>query len=357
MGTPADSGHATDAPTRTLRLFVGAGLFGVVLIALGLAVDFVLHALDPDLANEESLFTLRNPGRLLLGFGMAGTALGLSGAASIMMDAANGETRLLHVGRLSLRVGLVVLVVSLVYVAAGPGFGHGHDSVAGALELTDGSRLSSSAAIEVDRSRLPESEALALATLAWSRTGSVDGDSGHVHGESEPVVSNLSPSESAAVAAQLVIATEAASKLITLEQAKAAGYVQASNVLPGVGAHLIKWSLVDQPFDLAAPSMLLFDEVRAGYGLELVAFSYWAVSEGAPEGFTGDSDVWHQHYGLCFENGWLAREGDPDRAACAGDWINGSDLWMLHAWLVPGLENDGGVFADVNELLCDRFCS
>ena len=355
MGTPADSGHATDVPTRSLRLFVGAGLFGVVLIAVGLAVDFVLHALDPDLANEESLFTLKNPGHLLLGFGMVGTALGLSGAASIMMDP-DGGTRLLHAGRLSLRVGLAVLVVSLVWIAAGPGFGHGHDDVAGALELTDGTRLSSSAAVGVDRSRLPESEALALATLAWSRSGSVDADGGHVHGESDSAAGDLSPSESTAVAAQLAIATEAASKLTTLEQAEAAGYVQASNVLPGVGAHLIKWSLVDQPFDLAAPSMLLFDEVRAGYGLELVGFSYWAVSGDAPEGFVGDSDVWHQHYGLCFENGWLAREGDPDRAACAGDWINGSDLWMLHAWLVPGLENDDGVFADVNELLCDRFC-
>jgi hypothetical protein len=59
---------------------------------------------------------------------------------------------------------------------------------------------------------------------------------------------------------------------------------------------------------------------------------------------------------MCFDNGWLKNDNIPDRRSCAGDWINGSDLWMLHAWVVPGLDNEYGVFHNVNPLLCERAC-
>jgi hypothetical protein len=59
---------------------------------------------------------------------------------------------------------------------------------------------------------------------------------------------------------------------------------------------------------------------------------------------------------MCFENGYLKDDNLPDGSSCDGDWINGSDLWMLHAWVVPGLENDLGLFANVNPLLCERAC-
>ena len=42
---------------------------------------------------------------------------------------------------------------------------------------------------------------------------------------------------------------------------------------------------------------------------------------------------------------------------CPGqDWFNGEDLWMLHAWVVPGVENEYGIFHNVNPLLCERAC-
>lgn len=359
MGSQDDSGQDSAAQARRLQDFVAIGLFGLLLIAIGLAVDFVLHAQNPELAADEGLFTLENPGHLLLGLGITAAAVGLGGAAAALIRSGSEGAQFLRLGRVSARLGLAVLVLALVYVASGPGFGHGHGEIDGALQLSDGERMSSAMAAEIDRSRLPEDQAVALAALSWSRTGSIDDTGpGHQHGDSdsESVAGELTAAESEALAAQLAVAAEVAGKYPTAADAEADGYVRASTGVQGVGAHWVKWTLVDQPFDVAKPSMLLFEEVRHGYGFELVAFSYWAASIDEPEGFVGDTDEWHRHYGLCFENGWLKRENDPDRASCAGDWVNGSDLWMLHAWVVPGMENERGVFAANNPRLCERFC-
>jgi hypothetical protein len=113
---------------------------------------------------------------------------------------------------------------------------------------------------------------------------------------------------------------------------------------------------VDQPFDPANPSQLLYEEVKFGQAVELVGLSYWNASEHQPEGFAGDADGWHQHFGTCFVNGYLVDEDVPDRDSCAGDWINGSGLWMVHAWVVPGMENDRGVFQAANRRICERIC-
>ncbi len=134
--------------------------------------------------------------------------------------------------------------------------------------------------------------------------------------------------------------------------AAANGYVQSALQVPGVGSHWTKWSLVDQEFDPARPSQLLFHQETQGGPAKLAAFSYWVRSVDEPEGFAGSNDDWHQHIGLCFINGWLHDTNVLNRADCAGDWVNGSDLWMLHAWIVSGVENEWGVFSQVNPALC-----
>ncbi len=62
MGSHGAAIDASEGQPRSLRRYVAVALFGLPLIAVGLAVDFVLHALDPDLAGEEGLFTVKNPG-------------------------------------------------------------------------------------------------------------------------------------------------------------------------------------------------------------------------------------------------------------------------------------------------------
>ena len=71
-----------------------------------------------------------------------------------------------------------------------------------------------------------------------------------------------------------------------------------------------------------------------------------------PEGFAGPNDHWHQHQGLCVVNGWVDRERVSGPDACAGTFLAGGDLWMLHAWVVPSFPDRLGKFATFNPVLC-----
>lgn len=149
--------------------------------------------------------------------------------------------------------------------------------------------------------------------------------------------------------AQWSAAVAAVASLDSADEAAAAGYTRAAVQGPGVGVHWVNWTLIDQPFDPTRPAMLLFDERRDA--APLVGFSFWLRSDGSPQGFVGPNDAWHQHSGICVVNGWVDREvSTPD--TCAGSYLGGNDLWMLHAWVVPGWENRWGPFAVMNPSLC-----
>jgi hypothetical protein len=209
----------------------------------------------------------------------------------------------------------------------------------------------------VDRSRLSREEAVGIALLARARQSPVPEDETHSHddhgGSAEKT--ELTEEQREALEEQWNAAVATVPSLDTIEEAEAAGYVLASGKSDGAGVHYVKWSIVDRPFDPATPSMLLFDELVRGEPMELIAYSYWVSSEEIPEGFVGEEDHWHRHLGVCFINGYIKDE-NVLRSQCPGDWVNGMDLWMLHAWVVPGLENEYGRFHTVNPFLCERAC-
>ena len=66
---------------RRTAAFLSAGLLGVAALLGGLALDSYLHARDPGLAHREGLFTLGNPGHVLLGIGIGLVVVGVVGAA------------------------------------------------------------------------------------------------------------------------------------------------------------------------------------------------------------------------------------------------------------------------------------
>jgi hypothetical protein len=151
--------------------------------------------------------------------------------------------------------------------------------------------------------------------------------------------------------AQLHAARVSASRLARLAHLERAGYYLGSYYVPGVGVHYIDWRRVGATFDPAHPAMLLVD-ATPGHQPRLAGFSYWLRTARPPAGFSGDGDVWHQHRGMCFVDGMLARDGVPSANECDGTWLNGADLWMLHVWIVPGYPNDAGMFAEKNDALC-----
>ncbi len=191
----------------------------------------------------------------------------------------------------------------------------------------------------------------ALRTLARLESAPIVGPivhAGHGNAGAEPP---LRPND--ALARELRAAADAACRLRTPEDAQRAGYTLSSVFDPGVGTHWTNWRLVDAPFDVARPSMLLFAPWLGA--TRLVGFSYWVRAPLPPAGFTGAGDSWHRHFGLCFDaHGMLQRENVTDGSHCNGTWLNGSDMWMLHAWIVPGIGNVWGVFAPLNPQLCSR---
>ena len=187
-----------------------------------------------------------------------------------------------------------------------------------------------------------------LAATSHALPGEHSHGHGHLFGPAQEVP--LDPSDAARFAPQWAAAVAALPALDTTEEAAAAGYVLSSTPAPGVGVHWVNWQLIAHPFDPARPSMLLFSRVK---GVDrLVGFSYWVQADVPPEGFAGPNDQWHTHSGLCVVNGWVEREEVASPSGCVGSWLAGDDLWMLHAWVVPGYRNRWGSFAQSNPTLC-----
>jgi hypothetical protein len=150
--------------------------------------------------------------------------------------------------------------------------------------------------------------------------------------------------------AQLSTAATIVERYPSVKEAEAAGYTQVAPYLPGMGAHWLNVDLLDE-FDPAAPAMLLYNGHEQTS--ELVGASYSVIDpDGAPSGFVGDNDVWHNHPTQCSVAGLIVgNEGSPeDLCESIGGSITSplKDLWMLHLWQVPGWESPWGLFSAEN---------
>jgi hypothetical protein len=172
---------------------------------------------------------------------------------------------------------------------------------------------------------------------------------GHNHRGPLPQVPIDQPTR-AALAQQQALARSVADKYPTVADAERAGYRMSTPYVPCIGAHYTNLALVAR-FDPAAPSELLYD--GTGPGAKLVGLSYLVYHPGgAPEGFAGPNDHWHQHNangGLCFNRQGVVIAGEEATAAqcqaLGGVKQELTDVWMLHDWVVPGWECSWGVFA------------
>jgi hypothetical protein len=145
-------------------------------------------------------------------------------------------------------------------------------------------------------------------------------------------------------------ARKVAERYPTVASAEAAGYKKSTAYVPCIGAHYTNIALVGK-FDVAAPSELLYDGTNPDS--RIVGLSYLVMNRGgAPEGFAGPNDIWHQHNsngGLCLNAQGVVVGNEStspkDCAARGGRKVKLDDIWMVHDWVVPGWECGWGVFA------------
>ena len=231
-----------------------------------------------------------------------------------------------------------VLVMGATGVALTPHFAgehHGHGGVAAAGHVHTTAGLTG--ATPCERSGPPASPA------------QVTDVEGHFHRGPVPQVA-LGAAAHATLAQEQLAARGVALRIPTVADAERAGYVMSTPFVPCIGAHYTNIGLVGR-FDPSAPSELLFDGTTPTS--HIVGLSYLVHHPGgAPTGFAGPNDRWHQHNangGLCFApSGFVIGAETMTPAQCAA--IGGHkaplvDVWMLHDWVVPGMECGWGVFA------------
>jgi hypothetical protein len=126
--------------------------------------------------------------------------------------------------------------------------------------------------------------------------------------------------------------------------------------VPGIAAHYIKYSLIDDTFEIDQPEMILYDGDEQDSAV--VGLSYYMIHPGdnkPTQGFTGDNDHAHRHIGLCSSKAGViigdSKTSAEDCEARGGNKSGGDAGWMSHAWVVPGCESPWGVFSAATPLL------
>ena len=231
----------------------------------------------------------------------------------------------------------IAVTLALVLVAAGAGYGmstrfalahvHGHTDGATALTGTT----------PCEKAGPPASE------------GQVLDGAGHFHRGPSPQ-QPIDVITRRQLEAQQALARDVAAKYPTVADAERAGYKKSTVYVPCIGAHYTNTALAGG-FSPSAPSELLYDGTSPDARIVGLSYLVWHPG-GAPQGFVGPNDVWHQHTfngGLCINGDGLVIGAEStsasDCAAHGGAKVPLTDVWMLHDWVVPGWECSWGVFA------------
>ena len=285
---------------RRTAIFLAAGLLGVVALLSGLSLDSYLHARDPSLAHREGIFTLSNPGHVLLGIGIGLVVVGVVGAAYTSLPYGVWVRRGLLAGALTL------LVVS--------------GDIAGW-------------AASVERSGLSNS------TTA-------------THDHTSPALVRQPTEAELAAAAKLVTDTKASvARYAALNAAIAAGYKPmeppADQVVHYVNPAYLTDADVLNPLHVQS---LIYFNAKGGPVLIGAMYIMPRSFEPGPQ-VGGPLTVWHQHSNICFDNVTGMAVAFVDDASSNANEKSGScprgsthktTPQMLHVWLI---DNPDGPFA------------
>jgi hypothetical protein len=296
---------------------------GALAQAAGLGADAWLHGRDSGLAAREGPFTLTNIGHALL---VGGIGLVILGAfMSMVLPRLRGRFV-----RVASPVMLVALMGTTTAFASTSSLGQGHDD----SQVAAGHAHGAATTTETTSSTLPGQTA---------ENGEHAHGDGTVHGDE-----GMPPDVREQLSAELITARQAALGHPTVAMALQDGYHMVVPYVPLIGAHYMKFSLVDGTFDPEKPEMLLYD--GTGADAKIVGLSYYVRGDTEPPGFAGPNDHWHRHIGLCVSPKSLSVIGgeklsEEDCTARGGVKADGSEFWMVHAWVVPGWDSPQGVFS------------
>lgn len=278
---------------------MSAGLLGVVALLAGLALDAYLHAQDPSLAHREGIFTLGNPGHVLLGVGIGLVVLGVLGAAYTTLPMG-----------LWMRRGLLAVALAMIVVSGD----------------------------------------LAGWAASVQQSGSATSTPTHAHGG--PGAARQPTAAELEAATKLINETKAAvAKYADLKVAIAAGYAAMEppdfQIVHYVNAAYMTDADVLRPE--AVQSLIYFNDKQ---GPMLIGAMYIMPRRGMPgPDIGGPLTVWHQHSNLCFDNttgmavafvhsGFF--DSSDKSGSCPRGSTNKTTPLMLHVWLI---DNPDGPFA------------
>ena len=309
--------------------FLVAGVAGIASLLLGQAIDFYLHATDPTLAHREGIFTLENPGHILLGIGLVLVVVGVLGAAYTYFPLGS-------FGRRAFLTGFLALAL-VSGVTAG---------WAASIELSAQQRLITG----------EHQQAVAAAHQEVAGTGS--------HGTA---------STASVTAGQLEAATKlyeetraAVQPYRDLQAAIAAGY-QPMEPTDLQIVHYIKRAYLTDGDILKPQHVQSLIYYNGAHGPILIGAMYLMPAWGTPGPQIGGAlTTWHHHDGLCVDtqtNLVVAAQGSAffDRDNWSRSCPPGTKKWdtpdMLHVWLI---DNPNGPFdsdmdpADVAAIVAGR---
>ncbi|HEV8420420.1 MAG TPA: hypothetical protein VGR13_03585 [Actinomycetota bacterium] len=323
----ADSGRSRSSPGPGGVLVP----LGISLTLIGVIGDLLAHTLNPQGHAQENLIVLgsgNNPWHLVLFAGI--------------LIAATGGIR--WAGRLSSEIGapvgaaIVLLLIATVGIGGYSGWQAAHESAStGHIDLVGGPQIGSAPRDDVTHSHAGQ------APVGEGPEGASN-FGGHSHGPAGPTTEQ----QWLMLGRQLAAAKASTAKYRSLERARADGYFQVTQFIPGLGLHMANLGIRQDVFDPTRPQLLLYTPRRSGgYRLAGVGYAFIHDSDIPPAGFAGGEDVWHFHTNLCFLlNGSVTVT--PDGAACRsrGGVFQKETAWLLHAWIWK--TNPRGVFTETN---------
>jgi len=186
----------------------------------------------------------------------------------------------------------------------------------------------------------------------------------HTHGIDLP----LTDAQRTELSRQMNLARETALRYPTLADAEGAGLRRNGPFSPGLGTHMIGATsyahfagagpITDD--QITHPLAWIYDGTKPD---SKVAGLFYMSFAPKPEGFAGPNDQWHYHTNTCLvtrsdggTDSPLGADRTVTKAQC--DAVHGSLLKqtppLLHVWVVPGYEDQQGVFAHLNPAITCR---